>query len=87
MSGLAYAKSKMGTQMLMSGKRFYKVWRLTIVMSLILLAGLLAMVYGYYQDSRMMVYVGIAVTVMTALNAIIVSMVLPDMLKAVVRRH
>jgi len=73
--------------MLMSGKRFYKVWRLTIVMSLILLAGLLAMVYGYYQDSRMMVYVGIAVTVMTALNAIIVSMVLPDMLKAVVRRH
>lgn len=73
--------------MLASRNKFDKIPTTTVVISLILLAGVLSMCYGYYEDNDVALYAGIAVTVMAAFNVIMFSIILPGMLKVVGRRH
>jgi hypothetical protein len=51
------------------------------VIGVILLIGVLSMAYGYFQDNQIILYVGLAVTILGALNGIIFSTILPNVVK------
>ncbi len=59
----------------------------TMVLAVILLGGVLLMAYGYYQNSHLTLYVGLAVTIVSALNLIIFSVVYPNAFKVTGHRH
>ena len=52
--------------------------RRTVFVAAILLVGVLLMAYGYYHDIRVIVYVGLALTGMAAINGIAFSVIWPS---------
>lgn len=64
----------------MSARRigFERVPTRSVVIGVILLFGVLSMAYGYFQDNQLMLYVGLAVTALGALNGIIFSVILSN---------
>lgn len=68
-------------------KGMEKVPARTVIMALVLLAGVLAMAYGYFVNSSAVLYAGIAVTAMTALNMVVFSVIGPTFLRPPLRRR
>ncbi len=60
---------------------FERVPTKSVVIGVILLLGVLSMAYGYFQENQIMLYVGLAVTILGALNGIIFSTILPNVVK------
>ena len=58
-----------------------------VVMALVLLAGVLAMAYGYFVNNSAVLYAGIAVTAMTALNMFVFSVIGANSLRSPLRRR
>ncbi len=49
--------------MLQRGIRVEKVGNMTIVLAIILLFGVLAMAYGYFQNNMHWIYLGVSITI------------------------
>jgi hypothetical protein len=73
--------------MMPSQARLNKIPGSTIIMSLVLLAGVLSMAYGHHHNGQVMLYTGIAVTAATAFNLIIMSLVSPNGFRIMGRRR
>ncbi len=71
----------------MSGRRirFRKIPMWSVVLGMVLLCGVLSMTYGFYRNSDAALYVGLAVTIIGALDGIIFFMISPRELK--IPRH
>jgi uncharacterized membrane protein len=61
--------------------RFERVPAKSVVIGVVLLLGVLSMTYGYFQDNQTILYVGLAVTALGALNGIIFSVILSNGVK------
>ncbi len=59
----------------------------SVVVAVVLLVGVLSMAYGYYQNSLVMVYLGLSITIVGALNGFILSVILPSALRVRGHRH
>ena len=49
---------------------FKKIPIWSVVLGIILLCGVLSMTYGFYRDNQVVLYVGLAVTMLGAFNGI-----------------
>lgn len=68
-------------------KAIQKIPARSAVMAVVLLAAVLAMAYGYFVDNSAVLYAGIAVTAMTALNMFVFSVIGPNILRPPLRRR
>jgi hypothetical protein len=71
----------------MSGQRikFEKIPRWSVVLGIVLLCGVLSTAYGFYQNSELALYIGLAITIMGALDGIFFLVISPGEVR--VRRH
>ena len=70
-------RQKMSTRRI----RFERVAARSVIIGVILFLGVLSMAYGYLQDNQLVLYIGLAVTILGALNGIIFSAIMPNALR------
>jgi uncharacterized membrane protein HdeD (DUF308 family) len=71
--------------MIGQGNKFEKMPIWSVVLGVVILCGVLLTAYGFYRSSEIVLYVGLAVTIMGALDGIFFLVVSPAELR--VRRH
>ena len=71
----------------MSGKqiKFEKIPTWSVVLGVVLLCGVLSMTYGFYENSEVALYAGLAITIFGSFDGIISFVILPGGLRP--RRH
>jgi membrane protein YdbS with pleckstrin-like domain len=61
--------------------KFERIPTWSVVLGVVLLCGVLSMAYGFYQNSQTALYVGLAVTILGALDGILFLTILPGELR------
>lgn len=67
--------------------KFERISTWSVVLGVVLLCGVLSMAYGFYENSQMVLYVGLAITILGALDGIIFLTILPGELRFPRHRH